>query len=265
MLKYKEFVESITEISHSNERLLFALDGYFPFTDKVAKAYYNTRINTFHITDIKGLKGIKPLIGSKKVLSTFTMIDKYFIEEFRGIQTEGGVLLQLNGNLVLNSVTDIISVVDEYGLRWIAEFNFREYSDNFGKQFKRFKAEVDKKAAEFDAFKTRNPKFLEWYMPFVEDFLIKNKEEIVDFLTRTPDYYWDEVLVNDIVVKDVLFLASFKDYSFIPFTKSVIKSEFGSLENLEKYINSIATGEVYITRDKKEALNFVVSRGGEAV
>jgi hypothetical protein len=261
MLKYKEFVNNLLEdISHSGEAVDFAKLCYFPLTPKISKAYYNTRINCFHLTDVQNLSNFKTLLKSPKTISCFTSIGERYLKDFRGIRTNGGVLLELDGNLVLNSVTDIISSVDESGMRWISEKYFRDSSTEFQTKYEKFKKTANLKRGEYGGDEMS---FLDWYIPYAEDFVIKNKDVIVNFLTSIEDDYWDEILVNDIIIKDVLVLSSYKDSNFLFFTKTVNKSVFGSLEKLEEFVKSISTGEIWITRDKEDAISFVTNRGGK--
>ena len=58
-------------------------------------------INTFHITTLMGIKSLKKMESKKSSISSFNAISKDSdIAKGLGIQTKGGVLVHLKGNMV---------------------------------------------------------------------------------------------------------------------------------------------------------------------
>ena len=75
------------------------------------------RATVFHVTDTAGYKTLKGLQGKKKSISAFMeMQAKYFT---RGIQTQGGVILELDANILSAWREDVMSSPDKSGRRWI--------------------------------------------------------------------------------------------------------------------------------------------------
>ena len=75
------------------------------------------RATVFHVTDAEGYEGIKKMQGKKKSISAFfEMQNRYFN---KGIQTRGGVVLELDANILSAWREDVMSSPDKSGRRWI--------------------------------------------------------------------------------------------------------------------------------------------------
>ena len=75
------------------------------------------RATVFHVTDAEGFKGIKKMQGRKQSISAFfEMQNRYFN---KGIQTQGGVILELDANILSAWREDVMSSPDKSGRRWI--------------------------------------------------------------------------------------------------------------------------------------------------
>ena len=75
------------------------------------------RATVFHVTDAGGYEGIKKMQGRKQSISAFfEMQNRYFN---RGIQTQGGVILELDANILSAWREDVMSSPDKSGRRWI--------------------------------------------------------------------------------------------------------------------------------------------------
>ena len=75
------------------------------------------RTTCFHVTDTEGYEGIKKMQGQKKSISAFfEMHGKYMS---RGVQTQGGVILELDANILSAWREDVMSSPDKTGRRWI--------------------------------------------------------------------------------------------------------------------------------------------------
>jgi hypothetical protein len=75
------------------------------------------RATVFHVTDAEGYEGIKGIQGQKKSISAFfEMQNRYFS---KGIQTQGGVILELDANILSAWREDVMSSPDKSGRRWI--------------------------------------------------------------------------------------------------------------------------------------------------
>jgi len=77
----------------------------------------SVRSKAFHLTDFDGLKKLKGMQKGKKSISAFYNIDDYMIGS--GIKTEGGYVVELEGDVLAASPDDISSQPDKSGRRWI--------------------------------------------------------------------------------------------------------------------------------------------------
>ena len=75
------------------------------------------RTTVFHTTDLSGLQKLKGLEGGKKTISAFfSMMDKYMQ---RGIATGGGIVAEMDADVLISAKDDIMSQVDKTGRRWV--------------------------------------------------------------------------------------------------------------------------------------------------
>ena len=81
-----------------------------------------------HVTDYKGLVNVMKMEGSAKSLSTMTQVSSsevalaYFGSDpmgSGGIQTKGGVVIQMSGDVVAAGAQDLMSAPDSQGRRWM--------------------------------------------------------------------------------------------------------------------------------------------------
>ena len=71
----------------------------------------------FHVTDFTGVGKLKKLQGKKKSISAFYNMDDYIIQS--GIKTEGGYVVELEGDVLVAAPDDISSQPDKTGRRWL--------------------------------------------------------------------------------------------------------------------------------------------------
>ena len=77
----------------------------------------SVRSKAFHLTDFDGVKKLKGMQGKKRSISAFYNIDDYMIGS--GIKTEGGYVVELEGDILAASPDDVSSQPDKSGRRWI--------------------------------------------------------------------------------------------------------------------------------------------------
>ena len=75
------------------------------------------RAKAFHVTDFDGVAKLKRLQGGKKSISAFYNIDDYILQG--GIKTEGGYVVELEGDILAAAPDDISSQPDKTGRRWL--------------------------------------------------------------------------------------------------------------------------------------------------
>ena len=99
------------------------------------------RSTVFHATDLKGLINLKKIEGSKKTISAFWAMMSRYMES--GVATEGGLVVEMEADVIVSSRSDIMSEVDRQGRRWVELSWFRNASHwgwgpEFGKVEKDF-------------------------------------------------------------------------------------------------------------------------------
>jgi len=77
----------------------------------------SVRSKAFHVTDFDGVAKLKRLQGGKKSISAFYNMDDYIIQS--GIKTEGGYVVELEGDVLAAAPDDISSQPDKTGRRWL--------------------------------------------------------------------------------------------------------------------------------------------------
>ena len=79
------------------------------------------RATVFHVTNIDGFKKLKRLQNKKKSISAFFNMDASAMES--GIQGGGGVVTELDANIIMSSKGDLMSMPDNTGRRWVELMN----------------------------------------------------------------------------------------------------------------------------------------------
>jgi len=77
----------------------------------------SVRSRVFHLTDLDGIRKLKKMQGKKRSISAFYNIEDYILAG--GIKTEGGYVVELEGDVLAASPDDISSQPDKSGRRWI--------------------------------------------------------------------------------------------------------------------------------------------------
>ena len=122
---YKSVQKEAVAWTESLSTMLFDLpreglkDLKIPLSSPIFKRVWpeSIRSKAFHLTDFDGLGKLKRLQGGKKSISAFYNIDDYMISS--GIKTEGGYVVELEGDVLAAAPDDISSQPDKTGRRWI--------------------------------------------------------------------------------------------------------------------------------------------------
>ena len=95
------------------------VDIHIPLSPSIMKRIWpkSIRSKAFHLTDFDGLGKLKGMQGGKRSISAFYNMDDYMIAS--GIKTEGGYVVELEGDVLAASPDDISSQPDKSGRRWI--------------------------------------------------------------------------------------------------------------------------------------------------
>ena len=194
------------------------------------------RATVFHVTDANGYDGIKKMQGKKQSISAFfEMQNRYFN---RGIQTSGGVIFELDANILSAWREDVMSSPDKSGRRWIQLSYFagmyrvdseiaaiekglsllvRELIKEHVPSKHADKMNLDKLHVAWQnlglVLKRDNERkimgqLITDYIDGVEKIMksnIKNLQKIFrGYLNRrTTDASWDEIIVNNFIIKKV--------------------------------------------------------------
>jgi len=125
----KSFKGYLTEFAqYSTSELVFMNNGQgsgssglmIPISGPMFKRIWPDTIRTtvFHVADRSGgLKSLARLEGGKKTISAFfSMMSKYMEG---GIATSGGVVVEMEADVLVSASDDIMSQVDNKGRRWV--------------------------------------------------------------------------------------------------------------------------------------------------
>ena len=117
-----ELKVDLTRIAHTQKSLQWVYNGYIAMTPKVMKQIMgDVPITTFHNLDWFSIQNRLPkVLGTKKSISTYTGDTSNRLSKGGGVQTEGGVVLEVEGKVLVAGTEDLGSVPDESGRRWIA-------------------------------------------------------------------------------------------------------------------------------------------------
>ena len=199
------------------------------------------RSTVFHVTDHAGLGKLKKLEGGKKTISAFFSMMSRYMET--GVATSGGVVVEMDADILISARGDIMSEVDKTGRRWV-ELSWFEYQTRDRSQFSKIEKDLntlianlvkkhipkDKEIQQTKHFgKDAGAAFDVWsnmkrhlkgdgqklrlvikdYFDGVEKIIKKHKKWLSSTFygyaksKRSTDNSWDEQLVNNIKVKTV--------------------------------------------------------------
>jgi len=138
----KTFKSYITERTVSRQSSLSSLlfsfkrhsvdDVVIPLGSSIIERLWPDKIRSkaFHLTDESGVEQLKKIQGSKKAISAFFNMDSYFLEA--GIQTDGGFVAELTGDILVAGPDDLNTEVDTSGRRYMTFQTLRRGSDGGG-------------------------------------------------------------------------------------------------------------------------------------
>ena len=123
MLQFKEYLNETKWAGSLSDKLFdvgIGLSGlWLPMSTPIFRriGLDDFRTTCFHVTDTEGYEGIKKMQGQKKSISAFFEMQNKYMS--RGIQTQGGVILELDANILSAWREDVMSSPDKTGRRWI--------------------------------------------------------------------------------------------------------------------------------------------------
>ena len=129
MITFKQFIKEAPHYkpawTESLSTMLFDLpreglkDAKIPLSPAIFKRVWpkSIRSKAFHLTDLIGVQRLKKMQGKKKSVSAFYNMTDYMIQS--GIRTEGGYVVELEGDVLAAAPDDISSQPDKTGRRWL--------------------------------------------------------------------------------------------------------------------------------------------------
>jgi len=120
LIKLKDLL--FEKVAHSKKSLEWVSLDYIPMSPKVMKQIMgDTPITVFHNLNPDAIKNkLSKVIGKKKSISSYTTDTEGHLSSGGGVQTSGGVVLEVEGKVLVAGTEDLASVPDEAGRRWIA-------------------------------------------------------------------------------------------------------------------------------------------------
>ena len=293
MIKLKDLL--LETVAHTQISLQWVAYHYIPMYPKIMKQIMgDTPITTFHNLDWFAIKNQLPkVLNSKKSVSSYTSTTSQALLTGAGVQTKGGIVLELEGKVLVAGTEDLASVPDESGRRWLAPSIFgnltgmKQFTGGAGElYYKKNLYMIDKKledllwryqtslltmnTEEQKKFPLYNNKqkaeLIKRWIDASNKFLLKNKKKIKDSFMKNVNnpkvtekqskYGYNELLVYDIKVKDAyIVLEALGD-----------PDDFEHIQKQEKFIKKLlkpyVKGKIYsgfVSGVKK----FVKQRGGK--
>ena len=107
------------------------IDVKIPLSPSIFKRIWpkSIRSTAFHVTDYAGVEKLIKMQGKKRSISAFYNMSEEMIEY--GIQTEGGYVVELEGDVLVAAPDDISTQPDKSGRRWIVLSTLMNNPDDY--------------------------------------------------------------------------------------------------------------------------------------
>jgi len=248
MKTFKQYLTEFAQLSTSDYVFDTHTDNSsslkIPISGPMFKRIWPDTIRTtvFHATDLRGLKALKKIEGGKKSISAFFSMMSRYMEG--GIATEGGIVAEMEADVLISAKDDIMSMVDKTGRRWVEMswfVNAQSYGTGpkFGKVEKELNTlianlvvkhlpkDVTQGEHEYELWGAMKRHLhgdgkklrlvIKDYFDGVEKVIKKNKEVMSGIFygyaksKRMTDNAWDEQIVNNIQIKKVHIISEKDD------------------------------------------------------
>ena len=244
MIKLKDLLFE-TKVAHTQKSLQWVAQGFIPMYPKIMKQVLgDVPITSLHNIDWYNAKVMLPkVLGKKKSISTYTALESEALKMGGGVQTSGGIILEIEGKILIAGTEDLGSVPDESGRRWISPkilgditgmTHFSKagghiyYSKNLYKIDKKLETlwhnyatslltMNDEEREQYPLYNNKQKaELIKRWIDASNKFLLKNKKKIRDGFMKNVNnpkvrdsrftYGWNELLVYDIKVKDAFIV-----------------------------------------------------------
>ena len=296
MIKLKDLL--FEKVAHTKKSLEWVSMDFIPMTPKTMKQIMgDVPITAFHNLNWFSIKKQLPkVLGKKKSISTYTTDTEGHLAIGGGVQTGGGVVLEVEGKVLVAGTEDLGSVPDETGRRWIHPNVFGKMlgmeqlkGGAGGLTYRKQLYKIDKKLEDIlfkyktslliaptdskedtDRFPPYTNKqkadMIKRYIDASNKFLLKNKKKIRKaFMNNVNNpkitkfmssYGYNELLVYDVKVKDAYIVL---DIIGDPNDFDATEAE---IKKIKKDLKPFVKGKIYqgfVSGVKK----FVKKRGGK--
>jgi len=216
----------------------------------------------------KDILGVGRIVGKSGTLSTFTKVDKgEKLAKGQGIQTKGGIIYELEGSLLVASTRDMQTHPDKTGRRWVEPMYLagkvagskmqRELEKGIEKNkidrrvWDKIRDKIDAQVRKETGYgdtqydhqahdenlkKALGPYKRKWIKKYIDmcyKIMRKYKPQIKRHILSQKDkpsqHGWNEILVNQIKIKDIFLL-----------------SREGKYPSIRKAAEKVATGTVTV-------------------
>ena len=297
MIKLKDILFE-AKVAHPEKSMQWVYHDYIPMIPKTMKQIMgDTPITTFHNLNRFSIKKQLPkVIGKKKSISTYTTDTEGHLSVGGGVQTGGGVVLEVEGKVLVAGTEDLGSVPDETGRRWLSPNVFGKIVgiDQFeggggGIYYRKHLFKYDKKLEDMlfkyktsllvvpedsDEDKARFPKFtgkqkaelIKRYIDASNKFLLSMKKKIKkSFMDNVNNpritkfmskYGYNELLVYDVKVKDAYIVID------VIGDPNDYETTEKAIKDIKKDLKSVVKGKIF-TGFADGVKKFIKKRGGK--
>ena len=141
---YQHSIQEDAAWTKSASEHIFNPDLHIPLTPKMLKRALNIkfpRVRVFHVTNTQYLHNIIKMQGKKKSLSALTRAHYEIVTG--GINVSGGMVFELEADVMVSAPNDIMSRPDKTGRRWLG-WNYLNPDPSFDEYKGGNKAEIEK-------------------------------------------------------------------------------------------------------------------------
>ena len=298
MKTFKSYLAEDVKWQRSVSTLIFDVAGadhvgfeafWMPLSSSITKRIWpkQLRATAFHVTNDEGYEKIKKLQGKKKSISTFFDMSGDYME--KGVGTSGGVIIELDANVLGAFTQDVMSAPDKTGRRFVQlqfwkDGDLKKYSKGIKNLVENILNKYWKKVMNVSSIPSfnRGNIFIHWmqlgqnarndkktlsliikdYLDGVEAIYKKNAKHLRGLLTdymklRRTEEAWDEIVVNNFKIKKVWLMRYSK--TWVGDSTDYVNAE------LAKMIGKDPEEEGYDVRDienKMEAFMAKVKKDG---
>lgn len=115
-MKFKQYINEYSKLPLSYLISLRAIPLSEPMMDRLGYSY---EVNVYHLTNSRDLAGLVKIQNTKKQISTFSKGGA----ELARLPSQPDILVKLSGIAVIEGNSDIWTLVDKQGRRWIDQSN----------------------------------------------------------------------------------------------------------------------------------------------